>query len=527
MVDTMLVQKLNAKMQLIELAFSIAYLYKCNIRDIFRTVVPWEVFIFNHLIDDNIAYPPKQSNLRGEVPGGWVKDPVVGMHGWAMTLDFSGLYPTIIRQWNISPETFHPAVHEFTFDDAINNTEAFKIACEYAKENNMTLCANGTMYDKSKCGFLPVMMANVGDGRNIAKKNMLKLESEYQASHDSELVPKIASFNNRQLGLKTIGNSGFGAIAQEGFYFYDYRLASAITLTGQLSDQHLASKVNIKLNSMLKTDNIDYVIYGDTDSLFVSVQTLVEKFYPNKTVKETTKFLDQFAKTILQPVINESVTELFESMNAYTKVMSSKREAIASKTLLRAKKNYAMYVHNSEGVEYDPPKLKVQGLEIVRASTPKVCKKWLKECVQMMFEATEMEFRDRYITIKEEFYKLNPEEISFPRGLSDMDKWADSVKIYKSRTPIHVRGALLYNKHIEEDALNNSDKIKFCYLKVPNTIRENVISYPTGVKFPESLIKFIDKDTMFEKTFSNPLKSLTDPAGWKLEEEASLMDFFG
>ena len=527
MVDTMLVQKLNNKMQLIELAFSIAYMYHCNIQDVFRTVVPWEVFIFNHLESKNIVMPPKQANTEGAVIGGWVKDPVVGMHGWVLTLDFKALYPSVIRQWNISPETFHPAAFEFTIDDVINKTKVFLDAVDHAKSLNLTLCANGTMFSKDHYGFFPTMMTELGTGRDAAKKTMLEYEKEYQRTHDESITPNISNFNNRQLALKTGGNSGYGATGQSGFYFYDPRISNAITLTGQLSDQHLAHCINKKLNAILKTSEVDYVIYGDTDSLFVSVHTLVEKFYPNKTVSETTNFLDNFAKTVLQPVINASVDELFESMNAYTKVMASKREAIASKTLLRAKKNYAMYVHNSEGVAYDPPKLKVQGLEIVRASTPKACKKWLKECVQMMFENTEMEFRDRYLTIKDEFYKLNPEEISFPRGLNDMDKWADKKTVYKKKTPIHVRGALLYNKHIEEDALNNSDKIKFCYLKVPNTIRENVISYPTAIKFPESLVKFIDKDTMFEKTFASPLRSLTDPAGWQLEEVASLEDFFG
>ena len=385
---------------------------------------------------------------------------------------------------------------------------------------------NGTSYSENK-GFIPEMIEGIISGRKSDKNEMLRLEKEYELTHDESLIPKISMYNNRQMAKKVVANSLFGAFGNEGFHFYDYDLASAITLTGQHIIKEVSANINAKLNSILKTENQEYDIYQDTDSCYINCEDLVNAKYPNKSIKQTTDFLDKFAESVIQPVINNTLNAIITESGCQKLTLGMKREAIASKVLFRAKKNYAMYVHNSEGVAYDPPKLKVQGLEIVRASTPKACKKWLKECLQMMFENTEMEFRDRYLTIKDEFYKLNPEEISFPRGLNDMDKWADKKTVYKKKTPIHVRGALLYNKHIEEDALNNSDKIKFCYLKVPNTIRENVISYPTAIKFPESLVKFIDKDTMFEKTFASPLRSLTDPAGWQLEEVASLEDFFG
>ena len=324
-----------------------------------------------------------------------------------------------------------------------------------------------------------------------------------------------------------MGNSGYGATAQSGFHFYDYRISEAITLTGQLSDQHLAMLINKKFNSLLKTTDIDYVIAGDTDSLFLNVAPIVEKFYPNKSIKETTKFLDKFANEVCQPIINKSVDELFDKMNAHTKVMASKREAIASKCLIRAKKNYAMYVHNSEGVDYDPPKLKVQGLEIVRASTPKKCKVWLKECLALMFEKTEDDLKSRFLEIEQEFNKLPIEAISFPRGVSDIDKWVDAKKLYKIRTPIHVRGAILYNEYVEKGALANGDKVKFVYLKLPNPIKENVISFPTGGSFPTLVSKYVDYDTQFYKAFEKPLESLTIAAGWDLRELSSLDSFFG
>jgi len=310
-------------------------------------------------------------------------------------------------------------------------------------------------------------------------------------------------------------------------------MAEAITLTGQLSDIHLANLLNMNFNKILETKDVDYIIAGDTDSVIINCQRIVDKFASNKSTGDVVKFLDDFAIKICQPIINNSVSVIFDKMNAYDKIMGSKREAIASKMLYRAKKIYAMYVYNSEGVAYNPPKLKVMGIEIVRSSTPKWCRNKLKELLQLMFESDEYTLRKRFLELEKEFKTLPPSEVAFPRGVSDIGKYFANNAIRTGMTvPMHVRAACLFNmnavKFKQYQQIQNGDKIKFLYLKMPNPIRQNVIGFPSNIDLPPEfkLHGYLDYDTQFEKTVENAMKSLTDCAGWKLREESSLESFF-
>lgn len=529
--DTLLVKRMEGKMKLIELAFSLAYLFKCNLPDIYRTVAPWEIFIYNHLSSKKIAVPPRRKTLSSSFDGAWVKDVKPGMYGWMMSFDFAGLYPRIIIQWNISPETFVSDYQELSPNDFLNATERGVQCMEYAKSIDCTLAANGSMYRRDSKGFLAELMEYVVDGRGIAKKEMLRLEQEFQNTKDPSLIPKIAALNNRQMALKIAANSAYGAIGNEGFLYYEYRMAEAITITGQLSDQHVAKLLNDKMNAMMKTTNIDYIALADTDSVYLDVNPLVLKVCGDADRDTIVKFLDRFGEDVCQPIINASVDKIYDDCNAYKKVMNSKREAIASKTLIRAKKNYAMYVHNSEGVNYPEPKLKIMGIEIVRSSTPQWCRTKLKDCVKYMFEKDEKLLREYFMSIKEDFMNLPVEDIAFPRGISDIDKWIQG-SMYKKGCPMHVRGSILYNYHAAKynyPPLQNGDKIKFVYLKMPNPINENCVAFPSANRLPKelNLHNYIDYELQFSKTFMEPLKSLTDAAGWHLEEVSSLEDFFG
>lgn len=312
-IDTMLVKELDDKMKLIDLTFAVAYMYRCNLQDVFRTVLPWEVFIFNHLHKKNIAYPPKRNNEYGSVEGAWVKEPKPGLYGWSMSYDYSSLYPSAIIQWNISPETFYPSSVDITVNDFVDRTETCRTILSDAIVKNLTVAANGTMYKKNKVGFLPELMQVCLNGRKTAKREMLKLESEYEKTGDNTLKSKISALNNEQMAFKIMANSAYGAIAQSGFHFYDFRMAEAITLSGQYADIRLANDFNIRFNKLLKTNDVDYVIYGDSvagdSEITVNGKKItIEQFYESGNNAEI--YSDDFNKSYVKPCVDSFTPSL-------------------------------------------------------------------------------------------------------------------------------------------------------------------------------------------------------------------------
>jgi DNA polymerase elongation subunit (family B) len=128
---------------------------------------------------------------------------------------------------------------------------------------------------------------------------------------------------------------------------------------------------------------------------------------------------------------------------------------------------------------------------------------------------------------------LPPEDISFPRGLNGLNKYSDSLTLYKSSTPIHVKGAILYNHYLKEKNLTKKypliqegEKIKFAYLKMPNPLKNTVISYPSRLPKEFDMDQFIDYNIQFEKSFIEPIKIILDCIGWKTEKQNTLEDFF-
>jgi DNA polymerase elongation subunit (family B) len=330
-------------------------------------------------------------------------------------------------------------------------------------------------------------------------------------------------------------NSAYGAIGNQYFRYYKLANAEAITLSGQVSIQWIMNKVNSYLNKVLKTDNVDYVIASDTDSLYVSMGPLVETVYKGreKTTEGIVSFLDKICQVELEKYIESSYQELANYVNAYDQKMIMKRECIAERGIWTAKKRYILSVWDSEGVRYEEPKLKIKGIEAIKSSTPAPCRKMLKESFRILMSGTEDEVIDFIEKSREKFRKLSPEEISFPRSASDVQKYNSSATIYAKGTPIHVRGALLFNHYIKKNNLanrysliQNGEKIKFIFLKKPNIIQENVISFIQEFPKELGLDKYIDYELQFEKAFLEPLKIILDAIGWKVEKTANLESFF-
>jgi DNA polymerase elongation subunit (family B) len=531
-VDVELVDRLEDKMKLIELALTMAYDAKVNYGDVFYQVRMWDNIIYNYLKKRNIVIPPKvRSDKSEKYAGAYVKEPIPGKYDWVVSFDLNSLYPHLIMQYNISPETLlderHPTV---TVEKILNEQLSF----ELYKDN--AVCANGAMYRKDIRGFLPELMEKMYGDRVIFKKKMLTAKQQYEKTPTKALEKEIARCNNIQMAKKISLNSAYGAIGNQYFRYYKLANAEAITLSGQVSIRWIENKMNDYLNNLLKTDKVDYVIASDTDSIYLNLGPIVDKFFSNQSDDKAkiVGILDKICQEKLEPFIDQSYQELATYVSAYDQKMQMKRENIADRGIWTAKKRYILNVWNSEGVQYHEPKLKMMGIEAVKSSTPAPCRKMIKDALKLMMVGTEDDVIDFIEKSREEFKKLPPEQISFPRSASDVVKYKSSSDIYIKGTPIHVRGALLFNHYIKEKKLankysliQNGEKIKFCYLKKPNIIHENVISFIQDFPKELGIDKYIDYDLQFEKAFLEPLKAILDAIGWNVEKTVNLELFFG
>jgi DNA polymerase elongation subunit (family B) len=530
-VDVELVDRLEDKMKLIELALTMAYDAKVNYADVFYQVRMWDNIIYTYLKKRNIVIPPKNRTQKDEkYAGAYVKEPIPGMYDWVVSFDLNSLYPHLIMQYNISPETLleerHPTVN---VDKILNQNLNFELYKDYA------VCANGAMYRKDVRGFLPELMEKIYNERVIFKKKMLAAEQEYEKTKNKELVKEIARCNNIQMARKIQLNSAYGAIGNQYFRYYKLANAEAITLSGQVSIQWIMNKMNSYLNKVLKTDEVDYVIASDTDSLYINMGPLVESVFKGreKTTQSIVSFLDKVCQVELEKYIESCYQELASYVNAYDQKMIMKRECIAERGIWTAKKRYILSVWDSEGVRYEEPKLKIKGIEAIKSSTPSPCRKMLKDAFNIMMSGSEDDMINFIERCRGKFKNLSPEEISFPRSASDVQKYSSSSDVYIKGTPIHVRGALLFNHYIKQNKLTgkysliqNGEKIKFVYLKKPNIIHENVISFIQDFPRELNLDKYIDYELQFEKAFLEPLKIILDVVGWKIEKTANLDSFF-
>ena len=530
-IDVELVDRMEDKMKLIELAITMAYDAKVNYNDVFYQVRMWDAIIYNYLKKRNIVIPPKErSDKDAKYAGAYVKEPIPGKYDWVVSFDLNSLYPHLIMQYNISPETLRETRHPSVTVDKILNEE---LTFELYKDS--AVCANGAMYRKDVRGFLPELMEKIYKDRTIYKKKMLIAKQDYEKTPTKALEKEIARCNNIQMARKIQLNSAYGAIGNQYFRYYKLVNAEAITLSGQVSIRWIENKMNGFLNKILQTEKVDYVIASDTDSIYLNMGPLVDKFLSHKSDDKTkvVQLLDKICEDKLEPFIEQSYTELADYVSAYEQKMIMKRENISERGIWTAKKRYILNVWNSEGVQYSEPKLKMMGIEAVKSSTPAPCRQMIKDGLKLMMSGTEEEVIDFIDNCRKEFKALPPEQIAFPRSVSDVVKYRSYSDIYSKGTPIHCRGALLFNHYIKEKKLdnkysliNNGEKIKFIYLKKPNIIQENVISFIQDFPHELGLDKYIDYELQFEKSFLDPLKSILDAIGWNVEKTVNLDLFF-
>jgi len=520
MKDVQLVDRLEEKMALITLALTIAYKGGVNYQDTFGVTAIWESIIYRKLNLSKVVVPLSDNEKPyRSFAGGYVKEPQVGRHDWIVSFDLNSLYPNLIVQYNMSPETLTDNNH---MNDVGYYLSGQSVDSEYS------VAANGSSYRKDIDGVLPQIIEEYYDERVSVKQMQIAAQKEIQNGYTAQLDKEIVTLENKQLAIKILLNSLYGALGNKHFHYFDIRLAEGVTLSGQLAIQWAEKAMNAAMNKLLQSEK-DYVVAIDTDSLYVNFGPLVKKLSPANPVF----FLDKICKEHFEPILQKAYEKLFKNMNAHKNRMVMAREGISDSGIWTAKKRYILNVHNNEGIQYKEPKLKIMGIEAIKSSTPEVVRDKFKKAFNLIISGTEAEAQRFIQDFRNEFKNLNPEQVAFPRRVSNITDWHDHKTIYKKSCPIHVRGSLLFNKHLKYNKLQqqyelitNGSRIKFCYLKLPNPIKENVIAFQDALPKELKLHNYIDYDLQFNKTFIEPLNLILHSIGWSAEEQTTLEDFF-
>lgn len=548
--DAKIIEKLEDKLKLLELAVSLAFDTRSNFSDVFTQTRMWDALTYCYLLERGIIVPPREVKTKDAAfEGAYVKEVQAGLHDWVASFDLNSLYPHLIMQYNISPETliqpedYTPQMREVLRQHiSVNGMLAKEVDTSLLAGQNVTMTPNGQFFRTDKIGFLPEILEGMYLDRKKFKKMMLEakqeLEDETDKSKNYEIKKRIAKFSNIEKAKKVGLNSAYGALGSQYFRFYDLRMALGVTTAGQLSIRWIEDKVNAYMNRLVGSEGVDYIIASDTDSIYLRMGELVKKYYAPDRLKTIDRFkvidfMDRICEDRMQPYINESYRELAEYVHAARQKMEMKREGLSDRGIWTAKKRYILNVYDNEGVRYKEPDLKIMGMEMIKSSTPAVVRTAMLDLVKLMMTGTEKDVQSFVTQFREDFKKLTPEEISFPRGVNGINKYIDQATLYKKGTPAHVRGSILYNRAILEKKLDRKfqkiqegEKIKFTYLKMPNPMKDDVISYPTRLPPEFGVHKYVDYDTQFEKTFMKPMNAIVSSIGWKTEKVDSIEDFF-
>jgi len=537
--DVELVEKLDNKLRLIDLAVSIAYEAKIPFDVVFFATRIWGTICCDYLLRRDIIPPIQTSYAKDDqFVGAYVKDVAPGLYKNVVSFDATSLYPSIIMGWNISPETCIKKDASLSADDFLRSKKKqIPSLVEEALVQNGCLSCNGSMFTNNVRGFIPILIERTFNQRKEAKNKMLELEKEYEHSKDAKLLPRIAALKIRQSVKKILANSLYGCLGNPAFIYSSPELATAVTVTGQVIIRTAENAMNGYIRHLTKNSDKDYVIAVDTDSVYLNLDEIVTQIQHKTKISDITDFVDKICEQKIQPELKKEMDLLAKTLNCSENKIFFKREAIASAGMFIAKKRYALLVQDLEGVRFEDPKLKIMGLETARSSTPAIVRKKLKDCIKIILTKTPEELRQYVNEFYDEFMVLPISDVAAPRGVKGINKYADNTKIYQTGTPIATKAALLYNSYSKKigidkqyAAIKENDKMKFVFVKVPNPYgmagKDAVMGFINSPPKEFNLEKYIDRKKQFEKTFGEPLDNILQAINWKLNAEVSLESFF-
>lgn len=550
--DVWLVDRLDEKKQLINLAILLAYQSKTNFRNVFAQVRMWETIIFDDFRKKKLVLPPRRENHGGKYAGAYVKEPVPGMYHWVVSFDLTSLYPHIIAQWNISPETLVDGFYNVNIPSIIQKKDDLS----FLKERGCGLAANGHLFSNEQYGFLPkILMDMFADRKKFkgmawqAKQELEKVHEQLESDpnrHDlkkkeKELEYTISKYSIQEQVLKVCLNSAYGFLGNKFGVFYDVRLAEAITLSGQLVIQWIEDRLNTALNKLLKNeipkDYVkDYVIAMDTDSVYLNMDDLVRAYQSKKGEKskqDIIEFLNDFSAKKIQPLLEKIFIDLSGYLNCYAQKMQMKREVIADKGVWTGKKRYMLNVWDAEGIRYQTPHLKIMGIESAKSDTPDICREKIEETIRLIMDKDEDAVVQFIKNFRAEFENARIEDVAIPKTMNNLQKYSDPTNLVKKGCPFHVRAALNYNRQLEEHNLTRKyrpiqegEKGYFLYLKSPNPTGHHCIAFLDMFPPEFGIEEFIDLKAQFVRAYLKPVELILKAIGWNSKPQNKFLNSF-
>jgi len=534
--DTEIIDDLDKKLGLFDLIFTMSYLTLSNYEDAMGTTRIWEQFIAKKLYNNNVAplFVPVDTTVR-EFEGAFVHPTITGKHKWVVSFDLKSLYPHIIQQVNIGPETIVPH-HKLPQEikSVINPTNNVthllnrKIDTTILKKYNLSMAANGVFYTKEHQSFLSEIMESLYSDR-VVYQGKKKEAKQKLKDGDESYKDLVDQYDNMQMGMKILLNSGYGALANKHFLYFMVDTAESITTTGQLVNKWCSYQINDLLCDVFKKKD-NYIVSGDTDSFYISLaplgNKLMEKF--DGDMEKVVDKLDQLC-VIIGNKLKAQCTDLAEYLNSYNQCMHWSREVIAQSSIMVAKKRYVMKVLDDEGVRMiDKPKYKIMGMESVKGSTPAWAKALLVDCYKIALDGDESDLHDMVAKFEKEFYTYPIEAIAIPTGVNNILKYADEQKIYAKGAPKQVKAALIHNWVVKKYDLKitpivkDGSKIRVVTLRKPNPINQVVIGFEGTLPKEFGLDQYVDRTELFNKGFLSPLNIFLAVTKWTHEEVNTL-----
>jgi DNA polymerase elongation subunit (family B) len=589
--DVRLVDRIDAKRKLIELQLIVAYHAHVNYVDVLSQVRTWDTLICNKLLASGIVVPQRPDvDKDTQFTGAYVMRPVVGLHEWIASFDVQSLYPTIMRTLNMGMETklelkhLTPEMRRYLSyinsnlmvaddegkmnvnPDTITNGITDELIQHFYDED-VAVGANAVFYRREPKSFYSVMIEELFNNRLDYKSKLKKAKKELSECTEpvrkAELETECSIWDLKQHATKIMLNSLYGACGNQYFRFFDVKNAEAVTTTGQFIIQYIARGIDSYLNLKMKTGPCEdcrknvtemnevfdsqvpvncshqppaqkFVIYSDTDSVYVSLKTIVDKFCPNADTMQKVDFVDNLCKEAIQKEINRLfrlITTRY--LNGVGDYLLMNREVIGDKGIWTAKKRYLVNVRDKEGIRKPNAELKYMGLEIKKTTVPKFCRDAMEEAVSIIMEKDQQTLFKYVADTKARFLEQKVENVSFPRGVNGLVKYGNAKTVWIKGTPMHVKGVLTYNHYIDKlnlegkyPKIKDGEKMKFFYLREPNPANTNAMAFLTAFPLEFGLNDYIDWELQWEKSFIEPLMLILNAIKWDTQPRASLADIF-